>query len=439
MHLFRTVWILSLIGSWLIASTPIMEAQARAPVGTGDVNGVIQDPAGAAVPNARINLTKTGSSVRRTAISDDDGNFHIARLPEGLYDVAVDPVPGFGKAEYPNLKIVGGRVITLEISLQIGAGQSVSITSRGTPFFNATSVAIVGSSIVAVGEEDPVRVWELQTGRDLRRIKSDDGVNVVAASPDGRYFVVGDDESHALVYETATGRVSQKIDLGDNAISMAVSPDGSWIAIGLDSEELVVWNVNDRSKVMSLKRGAETVAGVAVSADGSILASCGDATALAWDGSGHKIREFALEHVGDLDPECTAVAFSPDGRMMSTGSDSGRAEIWDVATRKRLRSLIHKDAVNAVAFSPDGRTLATASGSEHRKGEPTDHNIRIWNAATGRLIRTIGGFDGIVHAVVFTKDGRSIVSASADGTVRMWDVLTGRLVRDYGIVNATGK
>ena len=126
--------------------------------------------------------------------------------------------------------------------------------------------------------------------------------------------------------------------------------------------------------------------------------------------------------------------------MLLTGSDAGRAEVWDVATGKRLRSLVHKDAVNSVAFSPDGRTIVTASGSEHdSKKEPTDYNVRLWNVATGRLLRAIGGFDGLVHAVVFTKDGRSLVSASDDGTVRMWNVLTGKLVRDFGIVKPGGK
>ncbi len=72
---------------------------------------------------------------------------------------------------------------------------------------------------------------------------------------------------------------------------------------------------------------------------------------------------------------------------------------------------------NATAFSPDGKLLATGG---------TDKAVRLWNVATGQLLRTLTGHsDNILH-VVFSPDGKQIASASSDKTIRLWDVATGK-------------
>jgi WD40 repeat protein len=80
----------------------------------------------------------------------------------------------------------------------------------------------------------------------------------------------------------------------------------------------------------------------------------------------------------------------------------------------------HSDKVWTLAYSPNGRILA--SGSQ-------DDTIKLWDAATGRLMRTIDVDFGLVKSIAFLPDGQSFVSGTYG--VHLWDTISGRLLRKF--------
>ena len=133
-------------------------------------------------------------------------------------------------------------------------------------------------------------------------------------------------------------------------------------------------------------------------------------------GKGRLLRTFEGGHWINV----LSVVFSPDGRTVLSGGTS-QSKLWDVATGRLLRTFDEdSELVTSVAFSTDGQIALTGR---------TDNTIRVWDLASGLLLRTLKGHSDPVRSVAFSPDGRTALSGSLDRTLKVWNVASGRLLR----------
>jgi WD40 repeat protein len=123
-----------------------------------------------------------------------------------------------------------------------------------------------------------------------------------------------------------------------------------------------------------------------------------------------------------------SVAFSPDGKKVVTGSYDNTARIWETESGRELQKLEgHKSWVYSVAFSPDGKKVVTSDNLSKDDGRGMNnfikaHAVRIWDAESGKVLQTLEGHTDIVRSAVLSRDGKKVITGSADKTARIWDL-----------------
>ena len=178
---------------------------------------------------------------------------------------------------------------------------------------------------------------------------------------------------------------------------MAISPDGDSVAIGggvaYQPSDVTLWNLQTGKQRLILKGHQDNVSSLAFCADGKRIVTGSSNEARVWDLSDG--REVLSVRHGDVLGSIWSVAFSPDGRLIATGGEDGKAKLWDAESGQEIHLLKeHASGVASLAFSPDGSRIATGSW---------DRTLKIWDVERGEEVLVLKGHTDRVFCVAFRR------------------------------------
>ena len=247
----------------------------------------------------------------------------------------------------------------------------------------------------------------------------------VAISPDGRFLAM-DGLSDVLVWDLREGREHARLDgtvstapIPPNARngSLAFSPDGKYLAMGTGysyndtskRSDLKVWRVSDLKEVGGepVFKNSRVLSDITFTPDNAHLVATDHAGIVrVWDTNTWEL----LDRQFDVGSFSACVAISADGKTLATGGLK-HIILWDFETGNKLRVLSGPQPW-VLDFSPDGKTLVSGN---------SNHNVILWDVATGMQLRTFHAHGNGVMGAAFSPDGHTLATVGNEGVLRLWE------------------
>lgn len=268
--------------------------------------------------------------------------------------------------------------------------------------------------------DSTIRLWDTASGEQLAVLMEQQraGISDCALSPSGDIVAAVSDQTISLV-DTENGAVLNELDQDGEVTKVVFSPDGNILAFS-SGNAIQLWDMAAGGEgIVTLEGHIDAVMSLAFSPDGTILAS-GGGKSFATDENDTAIRLWDVatgEQLAILqghDGQVISLAFSPDGTSLvsSAGGPDKTIRLWNVETASE-ELVIYEDLVGTVLFSPDGKLLATGT---------TDHVIRLWNAEMWYPVVALKTYAQSLGSLVFSPDGTILASAGGDATIRLWGI-----------------
>jgi WD40 repeat protein/serine/threonine protein kinase len=271
-----------------------------------------------------------------------------------------------------------------------------------------------------------VLVWDVATGSLKKRLVSEFEANTgVSFSPDGK-FLACEHYGGIVLYDTSTFQARQRV-RGELPLFVAFSPDSQHLAIHVTHLGLIrLWKIftNREVAVLSLhtqsRHGPPNVRFMRFSEDGRILVAVTHQSVRTWHlaGAGEKL---VLEgHAGGI-PD---VVYSPDGKLLASAGKDHQIKIWDPVTGKLLKTLTEfATPVQTLCFSPDGRVLA-AGDQRSLSASDEKGTVRFYDVESWKELLEMQAQVGPTNSIAFSPDGKYFAAAGRNG-LRLWGAQRG--------------
>jgi WD40 repeat protein len=366
--------------------------------------------------------TATGKEVARLTAPRPASFSRVAFLPQGKRLVT---------------QTYEGRILFWD--LVPGRDRPVS----GPPTDKYTEFALsADGKLLAFSKGESIRLWDVNAGREARRLGEDKGAIRLAFSGDGK-LLASLARGRVTLWDVTAGKPlrqfppagqanqgrPERLRLDGEVSGLALSPDGRVLAtLTGTGESIRLWDVGSGKELRTLGLTDTSPRNLAFSPDGGLLALASQHGLRLWEVRTGKERWHIPVHGNQV----FGVSFSPDGRMLAAGQVF-KVGLWDTAEgRERCPVPEHRAGVGFVALSADGRTVLTAGqaiGGVPGSGGPGEDapGLRYWEAATGmRLVPPPGRARHYPPLAALSADERTLVSWGKKGIVQVWDVPSGK-------------
>lgn len=272
-----------------------------------------------------------------------------------------------------------------------------------------------GKALATASADVTVKFWEAATGKELATLEAHgDVVTAIAYSKDGKHFATASFDGTAKVWNAANRRLVHTLRGHRGAVlTVAFDPNGRRLATGGIDGTVRLWDLESGQEESSRGKHRSWVNALAYRSDGNVLASVSSDEEIWFRGSDGKERIIVRPRLAEV----RSAAFSPDGKLLATGTRYGITKVWDgrgdeVASLKNK----HGGDVWAVAFSADSKLLATTDGDWNK---PSD--VVLWDTATWKE-RTRLRHTNEVLSLAFHPTRLVLAAGAWDKTVKVWNL-----------------
>jgi WD40 repeat protein len=226
----------------------------------------------------------------------------------------------------------------------------------------------LGNRLVSSDSKGIIKVWSIDSLKEIRTIEGGEWISTVCFTPDGR-FIIGEYTfaKKVNIWDSESGELIFTLGINDQLGAMDISPDGSKIALSC-YHKIQIWSLISQKQLLSVDDDLVNGFAIKYSPDGKSLAvGLGDGSIKMFDPETLSLRYTLQGHFKSV----LSVGFNKDNKYLVSGSTDQMIKVWNLKTKSQLKSLVneHKGTIEAVAFSPNSNTFETTGD---------DKTIKLW-------------------------------------------------------------